>query len=218
MIRILLVDDHQMMLDGIAALLAQAPGIRVVATAHHGKEALAAIRNASVDVVLLDINMPVMDGLTACKAIKAERPGVKVIAMSMHGEGRLVKAMLDQGANGYLLKNCGGDELLEAIRTVHGDGMWLSREATGNLVEAMRTPAGSAKRPLEDITTREAEVLRLIAAERTTDEIARELGISVNTVESHRRQLLQKLGARNSAGLVRIAMEAGLLDPHPGFP
>lgn len=218
MIRILLVDDHQVLLDGVSALLGQSPDMRVVAIAHNGKEALASVRETSVNVVLLDINMPVMDGIAACKAIKAEHPDVKVIAMSMHGEGRLVKAMLDQGANGYLLKNCGGDELLEAVRTVHEGGMWLSREATGNLVEAMRTPAVSTKRPVEEITAREAEVLRLIAAERTTDEIARDLGISVNTVESHRRQLLQKLGARNSAGLVRIAIEAGLLDPHPGFP
>lgn len=211
MIHILHVDDHQVLLDGVGALLAKVPDMRVVAIAHNGVEALDVVRGTPVDVVLLDINMPVMDGLAACKAIKAEWPQVKVIAMSMHGEGRLVKAMLDQGANGYLLKNCGGDELLEAIRTVHKGGMWLSREATSNLVQAMRNPEHAAKRPTEDITPRETDVLRLIAAERTTDEIAEDLGISVNTVESHRRQLLQKLGARNSAGLVRIAMESGLL-------
>lgn len=211
MIHILLVDDHQVLLDGVAALLAKIPDMRVVAIAHNGEEAMAVVRGTPVDVVLLDINMPVMDGLATCEAIKAEWPHVKVIAMSMHGEGRLVKAMLDKGANGYLLKNCGGDELLEAIRTVREGGTWLSREATDNLVQAIHTSERATKRPMENITARETDVLRLIAAERTTEEIAHELGISVNTVESHRRQLLQKLGARNSAGLVRIAMETGLL-------
>ena len=216
MIHILLVDDHQVLLDGVAALLAKVPEMHVVAIAHNGVEALAVVRSMPVDVVLLDINMPVMDGLATCEAIKDEWPHVKVIAMSMHGEGRLVKAMLDKGANGYLLKNCGGDELLEAIRTVHEGGMWLSREATGNMVQAMRTSERAAKRPTADITARETDVLLLIAAERTTDEIAQDLGITVNTVESHRRQLLQKLGARNSAGLVRIAMETGLLGSGEG--
>ncbi|MDX9749565.1 MAG: response regulator transcription factor [Flavobacteriales bacterium] len=210
-VRILLVDDHQVLLDGIAALLAGVPGMRVIATAHNGVQALEALRREPAHVVLLDINMPEMDGLEACAAIKAGFPGTAVIAMSMHGEGRLVETMLGQGASGYLIKNCGGDELVEAIRTVHGGGTWLSREVTGNLVEAMRAPKAAAKQPMEEITPRERDVLRLIVAERTTAEIAAELGITVNTVESHRRQLLQKLGARNSAGLVRIALEMGLL-------
>ena len=209
---ILLVDDHQVLLDGIAALLATVPGMRVAAIAHNGLETLEALRHAPSHVVLLDINMPVMDGLETCAAIKAEFPTVQVIAMSMHGEGRLVEAMLAKGASGYLIKNCGGDELVEAIRTVHGGGTWLSREVTGNLVEAMRAPKSATKRPVEEITARERDVLRLIVKERTTAEIATELGITVNTVESHRRQLLQKLGARNSAGLVRIALEMGLLE------
>ncbi len=209
-----MVDDHQVLLDGIAALLAGVAGMRVVGTAHNGQEAIAALRATPTDVVLMDIRMPVMDGLEATAAIKEEFPQVRVIAMSMHGEGRLVEAMLARGANGYLLKNCGGAELLEAIRAVHEGRTWLSREVTEELVQVIRAPQERQRpEPLEEITRRERDVLRLIVAERTTAEIATELGITVNTVESHRRQLLQKLGARNSAGLVRMALEMGLLEP-----
>ncbi|MCW5899888.1 MAG: response regulator transcription factor [Flavobacteriales bacterium] len=211
MIRLLIADDHQMMLDGIHALLELAADVKVVAMARNGAEALQAAREHTPDVVLLDINMPVMDGLAACEAIVKEFPLVKVIAMTMHGEGRLVQAMLRKGARGYLLKNCGGEELLNAIRTVHQGGTWISKEASDKLVEDLRTPQRKGITFVEELTTRELDVLRLIATERTTGEIGRELGISENTVESHRKQLLQKLGARNSAGLVRIAMERGLL-------
>jgi len=211
MIRILLADDHQMMLDGISALLEHATDVEVVATARDGAEALQATRERTPDVVLLDINMPIMDGLVACEAMVKEWPALKVIAMSMHGEGRLVQAMLQKGARGYLLKNCGGEELLSAIRTVHGGGTWITKEASDKLVENLHAPQRMTTAFVGELTAREMDVLRLIAQELTTGEIGQELGISENTVESHRRQLLQKLGARNSAGLVRIAMERGLL-------
>jgi len=211
MIRILIADDHQMMLDGISALLEHSDDVEVAATARDGVEALSAARKHRPDVVLLDINMPVMDGLAACEAIVKELPTVKVIAMSMHGEGRLVQAMLQKGARGYLLKNCGGEELLNAIRTVHGGGTWITKEASDKLVENLHAPQRKSTIFMEELSAREMDVLRLIATEHTTGEIGQELGISENTVESHRRQLLQKLGARNSAGLVRIAMERGLL-------
>lgn len=212
MIRLLLVDDHQVLLDGVKSLLDHTEGMAVVATAHNGQEAVEAVNAHAIDLVLLDIHMPVMDGLEACKAIKAALPDVKVIAMSMYGEGQLVQAMLNHGASGYLLKSCGADELVEAIRTVHAGGSWLSKEATDKLVASMQRPMPAGRGPIDPPSGRELEVLKLIAKEHTTEEIAASLVISVNTVESHRRQLLQKLGARNSAGLVRIAMELGLLD------
>lgn len=212
MIRLLLVDDHQVLLDGLKSLLDHTEGMAVVALAHNGQEALEAVNAHAIDLVLLDIHMPVMDGLEACKAINAALPDVKVIAMSMYGEGQLVQAMLNHGASGYLLKSCGADELVEAIRTVHAGGTWLSKEATDKLVASMQRPTPARQDPIDPPSGRELDVLKLIAKEHTTEEIATNLGISVNTVESHRRQLLQKLGARNSAGLVRIAMERGLLD------
>ncbi|MBL7965337.1 MAG: response regulator transcription factor [Flavobacteriales bacterium] len=211
MINLLLVDDHQVLLDGLKSLLDATEGLHVSGMAHNGKEAIEALALQPVDVVLLDIHMPVMDGLEACPALLAVRPGVKVIAMSMYGEGQLVQAMLTKGASGYLLKSCAGDELVQAIRTVHAGGTWLSRDASASLVENIRKPEQRRMVAVDPPTGRELAVLKLIARERTTEEIARELGITVNTVESHRRQLLQKLGARNSAGLVRIAMEQGLL-------
>ncbi len=211
MIRMLLVDDHQVLLEGVKSLLEHSDGFIVVGMAHNGKEALDALSRQPIDVVLMDIHMPVMDGLESCKRIKAAQPEVKVIAMSMYGEGQMVQAMLNNGASGYLLKSCGAEELVEAIRTVYDGGTWLSKEATTNLVGQLQQPAAQTRPPIDPPSEREMAVLKLIAAERTTPEIAHELGITENTVESHRRQLLQKLGARNSAGLVRIAMELGLL-------
>jgi len=211
MIRVLVADDHQMMLDGIRALLEVRGEVIVVATALDGAQALIAAHEQRPDIVLLDINMPVMDGLAACEAIVSELPAVKVIAMSMHGEGRLVQAMLRKGARGYLLKNCGGEELVNAIHAVHEGGTWITREASEKLVDDLHAPQRRTTAFVEELTPRELQVLLLIAKERTTGEIGQDLGISENTVESHRRQLLQKLGARNSAGLVRIAMERGLL-------
>ncbi len=211
MITLLLADDHQVLLDGIRSLLDGQQDLSVIGMARDGQEALEKIRATPVDVVLMDINMPRMNGLEACAAIKQEDPHVKVIAMSMYGEGQLVRSMLDKGASGYLLKSCGADELLEAIRTVHEGGTWLSREATTNLVQQIQGNKKARNRLIDPPSERELEVLRAIAEELTTDEIASKLGITPNTVETHRRNLLSKMGARNSAGLVRIAMEAGLI-------
>lgn len=211
MIRLLIADDHRMMLDGISALLEHSHEVKVICTASNGAEAVKAALEHRPDVALLDINMPEMDGLAACERIAREAPDVKVLAMSMHGEGRLVQAMLGKGARGYVLKTCGGVELLAAIRAVHEGGTWISKEAADSLVENLRAPQRAPAKLVDELTPRELDVLRLIAEEHTTGEIGSALGITENTVESHRRQLLQKLGARNSAGLVRIALAHGLL-------
>lgn len=212
MIRLLLTDDHQVLLDGVKALIGQEADMQVVGEALNGQEALDRLKELEADVVLLDVNMPVMDGLAACEAIDKNHPSTKVIAMSMYGEGRMVQAMLNKGAKGYLLKSCGRDELLEAIRTVNAGGTWLSRPAMDDLVKVMHDPIKPSATGIEELTDRELEVLRSIADELTTTEIADRLKITVNTVESHRRNLLAKLGVRNSAGLVRKALAQGLID------
>ena len=212
MIRLLLTDDHQVLLDGVKALIGQEGDMQVVGEALNGQEALDRLKELEVDVVLLDVNMPVMDGLAACDAIEKQHPSTKVIAMSMYGEGRMVQAMLNKGAKGYLLKSCGREELLEAIRTVNAGGTWLSRPAMDDLVKVMHEPIKPISAGIETLTDRELEVLRLIADELTTTDIADRLKITVNTVESHRRNLLSKLGVRNSAGLVRKALAQGLID------
>ena len=212
--RVFVVDDHQVLVDGIRALLGSAEDVSFTGAAYSGEEALERLEGTAADVVLLDIGLPGMDGLDTCAAIKGRWPELKVIALSMHDGHHMISGMLERGASGYLLKNVGREELLEAITTVCNGGTHLSSQATDVLVEGLRNQeqaSGDHGREPIVLTEREQEVLMLIADEHTTSEIADRLGISVNTVESHRRHLLEKLGARNSAGLIRNAMRSGLL-------
>ena len=213
MVQVLVVDDHQVLVDGIRALLSDVPDITVAASAGSGEEALEQMERRPVDVVLLDIGLPGMDGITTCGRIMSAWPRTRVIALSMHDGHHMISLMLENGAKGYLMKDVGRDELLDAIRTVHGGGTFLSRHATEVVVAGLREPTHQGAAPPDrELTEREREVLGLIADERTTTEIADALKISVNTVETHRRHLLEKLGVRNSAGLVRVALREGLLD------
>ncbi|MDX9749763.1 MAG: response regulator transcription factor [Flavobacteriales bacterium] len=213
MITVLVVDDHQMMVEGITALLAGVHDITIQGSALTGEEALEALARKPARVVLLDIGLPGMDGLDTCAVIRERWPATKVLAVSMHDGHHMISGMLERGASGYVLKNVGREELIEAIRAVDAGGTHLSRRVTEVLIEGPRTPPPAPPSlPPVEITERESEVLGLVAKELTTAEIARQLKIGVSTVETHRRKLMEKLGARNSAGLVRIALERGLVD------
>jgi len=213
MIRTMIVDDHQMLIDGLEMLLKREPGIEVVATVLNGQSALEKLAVHPADVVLLDVNMPEMDGMETCKLIKHKWPETQVIALTMHDEGQFITAMLNSGASGYVLKNTGKDELIEAIKAVHNGKTFFTKEVTESLMNSMIPGKEKGQKKYKpEISDREKEVLELIVQEFTTNEIAEKLFISQNTVESHRRHLLEKLGARNSAGLVRITMEFGLLE------
>jgi two-component system nitrate/nitrite response regulator NarL len=216
MINILLADDHKMFIEGMSALLSGEGNIHIVGHALHGTEVLKIISEQKVDLVLLDVNMPDMDGIEISKEIKLKSPETIILAVTMHNEESFLTNMIKNGASGYILKNTGKDELLEAISTVMEGKNYFSKEVTENLLHSMmpgdnKKSNGSIKPQLK-ISRREKEVLKLICEEFTTPEIADKLCISLNTVESHRSNLLAKLNVRNLAGLVRVAINDRLID------
>lgn len=211
-INLLIADDHRMMIDGICAMLRDEPDFEVVATTSNGLETLQELEKKQVHVVLLDVNMPVMDGVETCKQIKKLHPLVKVLALTMYDEGGMIAAMIRNGAQGYVLKNTGKAKLLKAIREIYNGSTYFPDDIKEKLLIDMMGAKKSGSLPIPKLTRREKDIIRLIVEECTTQEIADRLFISVKTVESHRKNLLQKLNARNTAGLVRIAIENKLLD------
>ena len=211
-IKVLIADDHQIIIDGIHLMCEDVQDIQCVGSASNGEEAYDFVTNNSVDVVLMDVNMPVMNGIDACKKIKAQNDDISVLALTMFQEVSLIKKMMANGASGYLLKNAGQEELIKAVRTVFSGKKYFSDEVADIVLSNLsgkRSKTNSS--PFPKLSRREKEILTLIVDEMTTQEIADKLFISFGTVETHRRNLLVKLGARNTAGLVRTAMEYDLI-------
>ncbi|MCB0770274.1 MAG: response regulator transcription factor [Flavobacteriales bacterium] len=208
-IRILLADDHRIITDGLEQLLAQLPDVECIGVATNGEEALQMTGHLGVDVVLMDIDMPVMDGIEATERIKQERPQVKVVVLSMHEDAAVVKRLMAVGADGYLVKNCGKDELLLAIRNVHQG----QRHFASALTEALLRNDPIDERPdaLKELSEREIEVLGALAEGLGNKEIGERLFISPRTVDTHRTNIMKKLDVHHVAGLVRIAIKAGLV-------
>lgn len=213
MINILLVDDHQIVLDGLRGLLDGEEGIGKLHQAQNGEDTLHAVKEEEIDLILLDINLPDMSGFDICSKLKAKPNCPRIIALTMHGNAGYINKMIKQKVDGYLLKNTGRDELLLAIRTVMKGERYFSKEVTDSLIAGMhkeREPRSSEF--IQKLTRREKEILNLIVEEHTTDEIAEKLFISRTTVITHRKSLLRKLNAKNVAGLVKKAFEFGLLN------
>ncbi len=209
-IRVLLVDDHQIIIDGIGALLNSTDGIKLLNAASNGKEALEILKILSVDVVLMDIDMPIMNGLDAAKQMKRNHPDTKIIMLSMHSEQSMIRELIQMGVDGYLLKNTTKEELVNAIKKVNGGGQYFSAEVTLRLME---TQAERAQHQVEgvELTNREIEILKLIADGYTNKEIGVKLFISHRTVDSHRTNLMKKLEVNNVAGLINYAIRHGFL-------
>jgi len=207
-VKVLLADDHEMMRDGLRAVLERA-GVEVVGDAANGHEAIAEVRRVRPDVVVIDIAMPQLNGIDATRRLGAELPGVKVIALSMNSDRRYVIAMLEAGAAGYLLKNSASDELLSALDVVARGHTYLSPAIAGSVVDhALRAdPSQGSERRL---SLREREVLQLIAEGKSSKEIAVVLQIAVATVETHRRQIMEKVNLRTIAELTKYAIREGL--------
>ena len=214
MINILIADDHAMFADGISSILKNEDSLQVVGSCLDGPSVLKFLKNNKVDILLLDVNLPGMSGIDVCKEVTTKFKDTKVLAISMFNEESFVTEILNNGAMGYILKNTGREELLKAIDTVLSGKSYFSDDVTQTIMKGLmkqRTASKKSEPEIPKISRREKEVLELIMKEHTTQEIADQLFISLKTVESHRSNLLAKLNARNTAGLVRIAMEYNLL-------
>ena len=211
-LRVLLVDDHALVRAGMRSLLQDLPDVEVVAEAGDGAEALAAAERERPDVVLMDIAMKGMNGLEAAARLREGLPGVKVIILSMHTSEEYVLLALRAGAAAYLIKDSATSELELALKCVMRGETYLSPAISRQVVDGYVQRVGASAGP-EPLTPRQREVLKRIAEGRSTKEIAFELSLSVKTVETHRAQIMERLGIRDVAGLVRYAMRAGLVPP-----
>ena len=210
-IRILLADDHKITRQGLRSLLDKEFDMEVVAEAEQGRTAVRLVRELLPDVVIMDVSMPDLNGMEATRQIVGEFSGVKVVALSMHSDTLFVSEMLKSGASGYLLKDCAFEELARAIRTVVAGRTYLSPSVSGVVVDDYLHRLSKADfSGLEVLTDREREVLQLLAEGKSTKQIALKLHISVKTVETHRRQMMNKLDIHTVAELTKYAIRKGL--------
>ncbi len=215
-IRLILADDQAMVRQGIKLLLERkAEDIHVLAEAADGREAVRLARKLQPDVAVLDLAMPLLNGLDAAREIRHDVPLTKTILLTVHAEDRRVLEALRSGVTGYVLKTQPPEELAQAIREVASGGIYLSPAVSQTVVDAFRaaeqSPAG--RLPSERLTPRERQVLQLVAEGKTTKEIATILGVSIKTSETHRTRVMNKLGIHTAAGLVRYAIREGLVNP-----
>ena len=211
--RVVIAEDHTIMREGLRALLTAAKEFDIVAEAADGREALRYVEKCKPDLVLTDLSMPRMDGTDVIQSIKRQSPNTKVVALTVHRTEEYVLATLRAGADGYVLKEASYDELLMAIRSVLKGQHYLSPEISGKLIEGYLEGRKSHKTDSlwETLTRREREILKLIAEGFKSKEIADYLCISVHTVETHRSTLMKKLNLHNTAALVALAIEKGLV-------
>jgi two-component system response regulator NreC len=210
-IKILLVDDHAIMRDGIKALLSIYDDIEVVGEASEGREAIEMARELNPDVVVMDISMPGMDGLEVTRRLTKRNPGMKVIILTQHDNREYILSTIKVGAAGYIPKKALGADLISAIRAVHSGGSFLYPSAAKALMDDYRK---QAEQPdiYESLTEREREILKLIAEGLTSREIANALYISQKTVQGHRTKIMEKLDLHNRTELIKYAMRKGLVD------
>jgi DNA-binding NarL/FixJ family response regulator len=207
-IRILIADDHTILRDGIVSLLQSEKSFVVTGTAGNGYEVLELTSKNDFDVCLLDINMPGLDGIETAKLLKEKKPGLKIIMLTTYDDSEIISELVNIGVSGYLLKNSDREELVEAVHKVMKGRHYFSEEVENIILREL-----TDKKPGEVITLtdRELEVMHLLAKEYTNDKIATALHISYRTVETHRKNIMQKTKSHNLAGLLRFAYNKGLL-------
>ena len=214
-VRIILAEDHRITREGLVNLLRERADMEVVGEAENGRDAVRLARELSPDLVIMDVTMPDLNGIDATRIITSGGNSTKVIALSMYSDKQFVQGMIQAGASGYLLKDCAFEELVNAIRAVVGGNTYLSPGIAGIVVQdylnKLTHDRSSADKAL---TTREREVLQLIAEGKSTKEIATRLSVSVKTVETHRRQIMEKLGIYSIAELTKYAIREGLTSIH----
>jgi len=211
-IRVLVVDDHAILRDGIRSLLERQEGINVVGEAGNGRDALVQVGELRPDIVLMDVAMPEMDGLEATRRIKETYPEVRVLILTQHDNREYVAPLLQAGASGYVLKRSGGREVVMAIRQVYEEGAFLEPGVARHVLHDYTQGTESEREAVPRLTEREREVLKLVIEGKSNKEIARVLVISPKTVSVHRSNIMSKLGVHNSVELVRYVMQHRLMD------
>ena len=209
-VSIILADDHTLFREGLLSILNDELEFNVVAQAENGREVVKLARKMHVDVIVMDIAMPELNGIEATSQVLHENPDIKVIALSMHSDRHFVSGMLKAGAKGYLLKDCAGDELIRAIRDVLQDRYYISEEISTNVLNDYVGKLVEESGEVSELTSREREVLQLIAEGKATQEIADILFISVKTVEAHRVKIKTKLKLNSIPELTKYAIREGL--------
>jgi len=210
-IKVLLADDHQLFREGLVNLLSSAPDIDVIGEAQDGREAIEKAKQLKPDVLLIDINMPQMNGIEATKNLKKLVPELKIIAVSMHSDRQYVKGILEAGADGYLLKNCTYRQLTDAIQSVYEGKKILSDGITDLIIKGYLEPSETDGDGFSDLSEREVEILQLFAEGNSTREISEKLFISVKTVGTHKQHILEKLDLKSNADIIKYALKKGLI-------
>jgi DNA-binding NarL/FixJ family response regulator len=210
-IRVLLVDDHQLMREGLRKILESASGIEVVGEADDGHSALTAVAQFRPQVVVMDVGMSGMNGIDATHCLRKDHPKVRVVALSTHADKRYVRNMIRAGAAAYVLKESASEDLLRAVRAAAQGEHYLSPQITGCLLESWTVShASESSTAYELLGAREREVLRLLSEGKTSKEIAKQLALSIKTIETHRRNITQKVGLHSVAELTKYAVREGL--------
>jgi DNA-binding NarL/FixJ family response regulator len=209
--KVLLVDDHAIIRQGLSSLLEKQPDIEVVGGVEDGRQAVDTVRKLAPDLVIMDISMPNLNGIDATRKIAEETGSVKIIALSIHSSRRFVAEMLRAGASGYILKDCLFDELIEAIRTVIGGGIYLSPKITGVVIDDyVHRLSKQYQLNRQPLGNREREVLQLLSEGKSTKQIALYLNVSAKTIESNRRNIMDKLKINSVAELTKYAIREGI--------
>ena len=210
-VRIIIADDHRLFREGLVNLLSDSKDIEIIAEAEDGNDAIIKARELNPDVIVMDIGMPVLNGVDATSRLLKELPSIKVIALSMHSEKQFIKGMLEAGASGYLFKNCAYDELIEAIHTVNAGKKYLSDKITEIMIQDYLGKEESIPVSDSELTERVSEILKLIAEGASISEISELLFVSVKTIGTHKQHLLEKLNLKTSTDLVKYAIKKGII-------
>jgi DNA-binding NarL/FixJ family response regulator len=210
-IKIIIADDHQMFIDGVKALLRKEKSMHFVCEASNAEVALNYINGNEVDLLITDISMPGMSGTELARRVKQEFPQVKVLVLTMFNDPAILNEIIQSEAEGYILKNTGKQELLNAINKIMSEGTYYSNEVLSLMSSAKGSVQKASQPPGDALTNRELEILRLVCEECTTDEIAGKLFISVHTVDTHRKNILRKTRCRTLVGLIKYAFEQELI-------
>jgi DNA-binding NarL/FixJ family response regulator len=214
-IKLIIADDHEIFRDGFKLMLSKFPEIKLVGEAANGRELLELIEKENPDVILTDIKMPVMDGIEATKKIVELYPDKGIIGLSMYDDDELIIEMLEAGAKGYLIKNAGKEQIIEAIKTVYKDEPYYCRTTSNKLTQMIAKSRFNPykKTTKAEFSEREKEIIACICDEMTNKEIGDKLFISVRTVEGHRLKILEKMNVKNTVGLVVYAIKNGIVKP-----